>query len=102
MIVDFINVLKSKYYEKLKILSVDVQTGNLNSDIEVILHKRKVENRCKKAVVKSIGIPKYVENLVGRGDLNSLKKRDLNSHKGQNGRVLVIGGSKDYHSYNFV
>jgi NAD(P)H-hydrate epimerase len=97
MIVDFINVLKSKYYEKLKILSVDVQTGNLNSDIEVILHKRKVENRCKKSVVKSIGIPKYVENLVGRGDVNSLKKRNLNSHKGQNGRVLVIGGSKEYH-----
>ncbi|WP_459201801.1 NAD(P)H-hydrate dehydratase [Methanococcus sp. CF] len=97
IIVDYLNVLKTKYYENLKIVSVDIQTGNLKSDIEVILHKRKVENKNKNFVVKSIGIPKYIENMIGKGDFNLLNERKQNSHKGQNGKVLVIGGSKEYH-----
>lgn len=96
-IVDYLNDLKSKYYENLKIISVDIQTGNLKSDLEVILHKRKVENKNKNFVVKNIGIPKYIENMVGKGDFYLLNKRKLNSHKGQNGKVLIIGGSKEYH-----
>ncbi|ABR55164.1 carbohydrate kinase, YjeF related protein [Methanococcus vannielii SB] len=99
MIVDFLNVLKSKYYEKLKILSVDIQTGNLNSDIEVILHKKKTNNNCKNFIIKSIGIPKYIEYTIGQGDLNQLSQKKIkkSSHKGQNGKVLVIGGSSEYH-----
>jgi len=92
-----LNALKGKYYENLKIISVDVQTGNLKSDLEVILHKKKTENKNKNFVVKSIGIPKYIENMVGKGDFYLLNKRKQNSHKGQNGKVLIIGGSKEYH-----
>jgi len=97
IIVDYLNVLKSKYYENLKIVSVDIQTGNLKSDMEVILHKRKTENKNKNFVVKSIGIPKYIENMIGKGDFYLLNERKQNSHKGQNGSVLIIGGSKEYH-----
>lgn len=43
-----------------------------------------------------IGIPRDAEVYVGPGDLLRLPKRYEKSHKGQNGRVLVIGGSKDY------
>ena len=32
----------------------------------------------------------------GSGIYSSLKKRELWSHKGEHGRDLVIGGSKDY------
>jgi len=96
-IVDYLNVLKSKYSKKLKMVSVDIQTGNLNADLEVILHKRKFENKNKNFVVKDIGIPKYIENMVGKGDFYLLNERKQNSHKGQNGNVLVIGGSKEYH-----
>ena len=46
--------------------------------------------------VCDIGIPKEAEIYTGPGDLLRLKKRDNNSHKGQNGNVLVIGGSYDY------
>lgn len=43
-----------------------------------------------------IGIPVEAEFSTGPGDLLRLKKRFKISHKGQNGRVLVVGGSKDY------
>ena len=46
--------------------------------------------------VCDIGIPHEVELFTGPGDLLRLHKRDIESHKGQNGRVMVIGGSKDY------
>ena len=43
-----------------------------------------------------IGIPQEIETLTGPGDLLRIKNRDLTSHKGQNGRVLIVGGSQDY------
>ena len=46
--------------------------------------------------VCDIGIPNEIEIFTGPGDLLRLKKRDDESHKGQNGRVMVIGGSQDY------
>jgi NAD(P)H-hydrate epimerase len=46
--------------------------------------------------VCDIGIPLDAELYAGPGDLLRLRKRDQKSHKGQNGRVLIIGGSKDY------
>jgi ADP-dependent NAD(P)H-hydrate dehydratase / NAD(P)H-hydrate epimerase len=46
--------------------------------------------------VCDIGIPRDAELYTGPGDLLRIHMRDKKSHKGQNGRVLVIGGSKDY------
>lgn len=46
--------------------------------------------------VCDIGIPDGSELYTGPGDLLRLKNRDKSSHKGQNGRVLIVGGSKDY------
>ncbi len=46
--------------------------------------------------VCDIGIPRDAELCTGPGDLLRLQRRDKKSHKGQNGRALVIGGSKDY------
>ncbi|MCE5214982.1 MAG: NAD(P)H-hydrate dehydratase [Methanobacterium sp.] len=46
--------------------------------------------------VCDIGIPTEAEITTGPGDLLRLNKRLNKSHKGQNGRVLIIGGSKDY------
>lgn len=46
--------------------------------------------------VCDIGIPPEAELFTGPGDLLRVKDRELNSHKGENGRVLVVGGSKDY------
>lgn len=46
--------------------------------------------------VCDIGIPWEAELFTGPGDLLRLNRRKLNSHKGQNGRVLILGGSQDY------
>lgn len=46
--------------------------------------------------VCDIGIPLEAEIFTGPGDLLRFKNRSLTSHKGQNGRVLFIGGSEDY------
>lgn len=46
--------------------------------------------------VCDIGIPMEAELFTGPGDIFRLKKREMNSHKGQNGRVLVLGGSENY------
>jgi len=42
--------------------------------------------------VADIGIPEEAELFVGPGDLQMLAPRRPESHKGDNGRILVIGG----------
>ncbi len=90
-------------------VSIDVPTG-LNSDtgevlgeivkpeLTVTFHGIKrgfKDNRVTgEILVSKIGIPPEAERLVGPGDLlRVFKERKLHSHKGDYGRVLVIGGS---------
>ena len=48
-------------------------------------------------VTADIGIPLEAEYFVNYGDFLRLKNRNSSSHKGNNGSVLIVGGSKDYH-----
>ena len=48
-------------------------------------------------VTADIGIPLEAEYFVNYGDFLRLKNRSNSSHKGNNGSILIIGGSKDYH-----
>ena len=83
-------------------LTGDVNDKAVEADFTLTFHKIKIG--LKKAAVRyvgniilyDIGIPKEAETFLGKGDLLRLKKRDITSHKGNNGRVLVIGGSRDY------
>ena len=47
-------------------------------------------------VTADIGIPFEAEYFVNYGDFLRLKNRDDKSHKGNNGRLLIVGGSGDY------
>jgi hydroxyethylthiazole kinase-like uncharacterized protein yjeF len=95
------------------IIAVDIPTGldpitgkvnhkAVEADFTITFHKRKkgLEMAITKYVgaitVCDIGIPKEVELFTGPGDLLRLNSRKQDSHKGQNGSVLVIGGSKEY------
>lgn len=49
------------------------------------------------SVVCDIGIPVEAEYFTGHGDLLRLGNRSSDSHKGNNGKVLIVGGSKDYY-----
>lgn len=94
-------------------ISVDVPSGMdpLNgevSDLAVIpdytisFHKikdgvRHADEKCVGGLVTAdIGIPFEAEYFVSYGDFLRLKNRDSSSHKGNNGRLLIIGGSNDY------
>jgi ADP-dependent NAD(P)H-hydrate dehydratase / NAD(P)H-hydrate epimerase len=98
-------------------IAIDVPSGMdpLTGDIPDIAVKpeytvtfHKVKTGIKKAnildessvgglVICDIGIPFEAEIFVGTGDLLRLKSRSDFSHKGKNGKILIIGGSKDYH-----
>ncbi|MEJ2772033.1 MULTISPECIES: NAD(P)H-hydrate dehydratase [unclassified Stygiolobus] len=80
---------------------VDPDTGGalgeyVNPDLIVTFHDLKpgLQRFSEKTVVKKIGIPKEAEIYVGPGDLViNIRKRDYRAKKGDNGRVLIIGGS---------
>ncbi|MGP8190481.1 MAG: NAD(P)H-hydrate dehydratase [Methanobacterium sp.] len=74
----------------------------VKADVTVTFHKIKIGLKdAKKEYVGNIhvcdiGIPNEAEIFTGPGDLLRFNNRKEWSHKGQNGKVLVIGGSKDY------
>ncbi|MEM3730501.1 MAG: NAD(P)H-hydrate dehydratase [Candidatus Bathyarchaeia archaeon] len=86
---------------------VDADTGEVlgeavKANLTITFHKPKkgLENAKKyvgELVVKDIGLPKELENFAGPGDvLAIIKPRPPNSHKGDFGRLLVIGGSETF------
>ena len=99
--------------EGLKI-SIDVPSGmdpltGCVGDIAVVpdytisFHKIKTgvreadEDEVGGLVTADIGIPLEAEYFINKGDFLRLKNRDVSSHKGNNGSVLIIGGCEQYH-----
>ncbi len=95
-IVKKINNLKNKI-----IISVDIATGfNTNTtikpDFTITFHDVKIgmkrENSGEIRIV-DIGIPKKAIEYVGPGELSAFyPKPKKESHKGDNGRVMIVGG----------
>ncbi len=82
------------------IVSIDIPSG-LNTDspvrpnLTVTFHDVKegmIPENSGKIVVKKIGIPWEAETYIGPGEFVYYPTRDKDSYKGQNGRVLIIGG----------
>lgn len=75
-----------------------VQDIAIECDHRITFHREKkgLDGSSSKDIV-SIGIPPEAELYAGKGDLvRCFPKRKLASHKGNNGKVLVIGGSNTY------
>jgi len=77
---------------------LDAETGDLadnavEADHVVTFHDTKpgLDDLAADVTVADIGIPDAASTFVERGDLQRLS-RDENSHKGDNGDILVIGG----------
>lgn len=73
----------------------------IQADLIATFHDTKpcltIDELKDKTKIVSIGAPLEASTHVGKGDLFiALPKRKLTSHKGDNGVVLVIGGSEDY------
>lgn len=94
-------------------VAVDVPSG-INSDtgevlgeavkarLTITFHKAKpgllkAKEYVGELVVKSIGIPEEIETFAGPGDvITVIKPRPPEAHKGDFGRLLVIGGSETF------
>ncbi|MFH1240063.1 MAG: NAD(P)H-hydrate dehydratase [Candidatus Diapherotrites archaeon] len=86
-VVDLLNKSKAKR------VAVDIPTPGFESDFTISLHIAKA----KASKVIDIGIPKDFTYQAGPGHVKFLKRREEKSHKGENGIVLIIAGSKQYH-----
>jgi len=104
-----------KVLNKAKCLkvSVDVPTGleastgevlgeAVKANLTITFHKPKTgllkaKNLTGEIYVASIGIPKEAETYTGPGDVRKVwKPREKETHKGDFGRLLIVGGSKTY------
>jgi NAD(P)H-hydrate epimerase len=93
--VNAINSAKGK-----TIVAIDIPTGfgslyAIKPDITITFHDVKEgmnKRNCGKIVVADIGIPKEAEHYTGPGDIVYYPLPRPDSHKGMNGRVLVVGG----------
>ncbi|WP_456396759.1 NAD(P)H-hydrate dehydratase [Thermococcus sp.] len=90
----------NEYAGKAKIVSVDLPSGypspiRVKADFAVTFQWDKDEYEGFERVITKIGYPKELYHLVGPGDAKfALRKKG--EHKGQNGKLLIIGGSENY------
>ncbi len=75
-------------------VAIDVPTGFGSSvavaaDLTLSFHFPKVPG----AEVLSLGVPADLEARIGPGDVQRLWRRPPDAHKGQAGRVMIVGGS---------
>ncbi len=78
-------------------ISVDVPSGDSSlkvaADTILALHQEKIPG----SKLVDIGLPLEAQRYCGPGDVYlAIPKRRAEAHKGDFGRVLVVGGSKDY------
>lgn len=87
-------------------VSVDVPSGLSDrgegycvaADLVVTFHAPKPGLERFSTVVVDIGIPEEASRYAGPGDVVvHLPERRTEAHKGEHGRVLIIGGSAEYH-----
>ncbi len=104
-IVEYINTLNAPK------IAVDVPTGidsdtgevlgnSVKANVTITFHKAKTglydaKKYVGELIVRDIGLPEELEKLAGPGDVFLVKKpRSASAHKGDFGRLLVIGGSE--------
>jgi len=94
------SLIKRMNQGRKPIISVDVPSGwpeepSVRARMTVTFHAPKLgmeKAKCGKLVVADIGIPPEAETHVGPGEFVYYPRPERNSHKGDNGRILVVGG----------
>lgn len=84
------------------IISVDVPSGfgtpiSVKPSQTITFHEKKIgmnQDNCGEIIVVDVGFSSEIDELTGPGELLLFPKFDSKKHKGQNGKVAVIGGGK--------
>ena len=92
--------IKAVNSSKKIVLSCDVPSGfgtdlMVRPSVTVTFHDVKEgmdEKNCGSIIVTDIGIPSEAYEYIGRGDMIRYPIPDRDAHKGQNGRLLIVGG----------
>lgn len=106
-VVDYINSLNAFKIAVDVPTGIDSDTGEVlgvavKADLTVTFHKaksglEKAKKYVGELVVADIGLPSEMERFAGPGDVYlATKPRSPTAHKGDFGRLLVIGGSEVY------
>ncbi len=106
-VVDYINSLSGFKIAVDVPTGIDSDTGEVlgtavKADLTITFHKakpglEKAKKYIGELVVVDIGLPSALERFAGPGDVNlATKPRSPTAHKGDFGRLLVIGGSEVY------
>lgn len=104
-LVDYINLVKAFKIAVDTPTGIDSDTGEIISnavkaDVTLTFHKAKRGLQCAgkyvgELLIKDIGLPRELEKYAGPGDvLMVTKARSEEAHKGDFGRLLVVGGSE--------
>lgn len=87
-----------------KIVSVDIPSGFLTEKavkpqftVTMQFEKEGMNSgNCGKIIVADVGFPVSVQEMIGPGDLLALPENEKKSHKGDNGILVVVGGSSEF------
>ncbi len=107
--IELINLSKAKKVAVDVPSGLDPDTGNVvdiavKADLTITMHRPKrgfftelARKYLGELVIVDIGIPREAELIVGPGDMLYLKySRRRESKKGDHGRVVIIGGSREF------
>jgi NAD(P)H-hydrate epimerase len=72
----------------IPIISADLPTSGIRATWILAFHRPKIHG----SEIADIGIPVEAEVFTGPGEVTLLPAREKMSHKGEGGRILVIGG----------
>lgn len=94
------SVIKKLNRLKGKKIAVDYPAPSFKPDFVISMMTQKVPGAARfaaKRAVVDIGHPKWLKEKIGVGEVKILHKPSKKSHKGDNGKLLIIGGSKMFH-----